>query len=114
MMTDREKALDDDLAAARSEVAGEGWEMSDALMARILADAAAEMPRPSADAGRRGLWSALVSTLGGWPAVSGLAAATVAGIWLGAAPPPALDTFLAGDPVSISFTTGLDVLEADG
>ena len=34
--------------------------------------------------------------LGGWPATAGLAAATVAGLWLGIASPTALDTVWSG------------------
>lgn len=111
MTTDRDDALDDLFAAARG---AEDWEMSEALTARIMADAAAEMPRPAAAPVRRGPWAALVAALGGWPAVSGLAAATVAGVWLGAAPPPALDSFLSGSAVPVSFSAGIDVLEAEG
>jgi hypothetical protein len=57
------------------------------------------------------LWARLFDMLGGWPAVSGLAAATVAGIWVGVAPPASVESITAsflGDAVSVSlFTEGL-------
>lgn len=65
-----------------------------ALTARILADAdrvqaargrAAAPARP-----RRGRLGALVQALGGWPSLAGLAAAGLAGVWLGISPPAAL------------------------
>lgn len=76
----------------------------EALMARILdaglaeqaAIATARQPRvarsggdESAPAAPRGFGSWL-ATLGGWGAVTGLATATVAGIWLGFSPPTGL------------------------
>ncbi|WP_347310521.1 dihydroorotate dehydrogenase [Defluviimonas sp. SAOS-178_SWC] len=63
---------------------------SGALMARILADAEAEMPRASAPqplprpAGKGGaMMSWLAAAFGGWRGIGGLATATVAGLWLG-------------------------------
>jgi hypothetical protein len=74
---------------------------SDALMARVLADACAAQPatRPSR---RPAAWPVqLFRALGGWPAVAGLSAATLAGIWLGISPPAPLAAVAApllGDP----------------
>lgn len=61
----------------------------EALMARVMQDAVAEMPpvRPVADAP---LWWRLMRALGGWPAMGGLTAATCVGFWIGVAPPAAL------------------------
>ena len=63
----------------------------DALLARVLADAdevqAGFAPVPTTRPVTGSLWERLRDGLGGWPAVSGLAAATVAGIWIGVAPP---------------------------
>lgn len=63
---------------------------SGALMARILADAEAEMPRApepmpvTRPAGRgTGALSWIGAAVGGWRGVGGLATATVAGLWLG-------------------------------
>ncbi len=87
-------------------------EPSDDLMARVLADADAVQPRPGVvPASGMGIWARILDTLGGWPAVSGLAAATVAGIWVGVAPPTSVEDLTAnliGDEVSISlFSTDL-------
>lgn len=70
-------------------------EPSDALMARIMADAAAVQaaaatPAPAETTRGRdrfGLLGAFMAALGGWPAMAGLASAAVAGIWIGAAQP---------------------------
>lgn len=78
-------------------------EPSDALMARVLADAVPPMPAPQLIPG---LWVRLLDAVGGWPAVSGLAAATVAGIWIGVAPPTSVQDITAtliGDEVSVSL-----------
>ena len=66
-------------------------EVSPELLARVLADAEAMQPTPAAlpqrrVARRRGILAAL----GGWPSLGGLAAATVAGIWIGFAAAPEL------------------------
>lgn len=68
---------------------------SDALLTRVLADALAEQAvRAQASAAvQPGFGHRLVAVLrdlGGWPAVAGLVAATVAGLWIGISPPPAL------------------------
>lgn len=108
-MNDAEDQLDRLLAEARGS--GEDPPLTDALMARIVADAAAEMPRrrPAPASSRL-----LLAALGGWAAVSGLAAATVAGLWLGIAPPPALDALLAGDAVTVSLLPDYDTLAGEG
>ncbi len=66
------------------------------LMARVLADAdrIAAMRRPAP------LWQQVRDALGGWPAVGGLVAASVAGVWIGVAPPSALP-----DPAELFFGT---------
>jgi len=86
--TDPLKAYFDAGKAARPEP-------GDALMARIMADAdrvqaeraAAPAPEPTPRRGRLG-W--LAAALGGWPAMAGLAAATVAGLWIGVSAPAGL------------------------
>jgi hypothetical protein len=72
------------------------------FMTRVLADAdAVHADRSAAGpalAGARpglGFWSGIRSALGGWPAVAGLAAATVAGVWIGFAQPGATGTSMA-------------------
>lgn len=62
---------------------------SDALMARVLADAGAELVRPAvAVAGQRpvarpGFLRAAIGSIGGWAGLGGLATATAAGVWIG-------------------------------
>ena len=97
--------LEADFATARDAAP----DPSDALMARVMADAdavQAEMARargmPAAPRrGLAGVWRAL----GGWPAVAGLSTAAVTGIWIGVAPPDAL-------AVTAQSVLGSDVLLA--
>jgi len=71
------------------------------LLQRIVADAdmvsAARQAPPLRV--RRGLVDRLMAALGGWPAVAGLATATVVGIWIGYASPDALNG-LTGGPLA--------------
>ena len=107
---------DDDLDKMFDAARGDGGDgpVSEALMARIIADAATEMPRRVVAAPKRSLGAALFAALGGWAAVSGLAAATVAGVWLGVSPPAALDTFLTGESLSVSMDTDLFTIGTEG
>jgi len=76
------------------------------LMARIMADADAEIDArapiaspvatPAARRARNGFWAALVSGIGGWPAVASMATAAVAGVWLGFASPDQLNSLAGG------------------
>lgn len=65
---------------------------SDALMARVMADADAVQeafmappPEPAPSFGVR-----FVTLIGGWPSLAGLATAGVAGVWIGLTQPDAL------------------------
>jgi hypothetical protein len=88
-MTDPDmKALD----AALAEAADHAPEVPDDLLAAVLRDAAFVQPRPVV---RESLWQTVLDLIGGWPAVSGLAAAGVAGVWIGMAPPVALESAAA-------------------
>ncbi|MEQ8895753.1 MAG: hypothetical protein RID23_01590 [Roseovarius sp.] len=95
--TDPLKAFFDAGKAARPEP-------SDALMARIMADAdreqaeRAKAPAPVRTP-RRGRLAWLAGALGGWPAMTGLAAATVAGLWIGVSAPAGL-TGIAQDVIA--------------
>ncbi len=76
--------------AARSEDAAPSAD----LMARVLSDAQTVQnglmaPPDKAMARLAGLRRAL-RALGGWPAVAGLASATVAGVWIGTTQPDVL------------------------
>lgn len=88
---------DDDLDHLFLAARATGAPPSAALMARILADAAAVQPRAPAVTPRRpGLrLSALIAALGGVGALTALATAAVAGLWIGLAPPAAVDDFAA-------------------
>lgn len=98
---------DDMLEALFAEARGASVAPDDALTARVLADAARvqaagwarpEVPQP-------GLWQRFLDMIGGWPALGGLATATVAGFWIGVAPPTSvsdLTASLIGDEVSLS------------
>lgn len=62
----------------------------DGLLTRVEADAAllaASRTRPAPAASRPRGWGRALSGIGGWPALAGLATATVAGFWLGYASP---------------------------
>jgi len=77
----------------------QGEPMPDGLTARVLADAAAvqsEFAKAPQVAAAPGLWQQLLSAVGGWPAMGGLATACAAGLWLGFAPPLSLP-----DPVQL-------------
>ena len=104
--------LDALFAAARAAPAP----VPDALMARVLADAAAEMPRAAVPAPAvrvvpaPGWIAALTGFLGGRSAVAGLAAAGLAGVWIGFAQPVALpfDTGLSAGTVEL-YPADLDL-----
>ncbi len=111
MMTDPNNDMLDDLFAQARAVAPQP---SDALVARVLADAgnvARAEPVPNADP-QIGIFARFMELIGGWPAVGSLAAATVAGIWVGVAPPVSVEDFTAstfGEPVTIGiFADDLD------
>ncbi|SLN28220.1 hypothetical protein ROA7023_00944 [Roseisalinus antarcticus] len=111
------------LGSVFAEARRENQTPSDALMARIMADAAAELPRragvagdPSA-AGRTGIASTIWALLGGWAGAGGLAAATVAGLWIGVAPPAGLTDLAAGvlgETITVALVPDDDLLGVDG
>ena len=83
-----DEMLEEALDLARAEAARPAPE---ALLARVIADAAREA-RPARAAGPRpGRLAAALASLGGWPALGGLATAGVAGLWLGFSPPLAVE-----------------------
>ncbi|WP_421703995.1 dihydroorotate dehydrogenase [Aliiroseovarius sp.] len=84
------------------------------LMARILADAQANMPAPAplarpATPARRGFLVGLLAAVGGWPSVATMATATVAGIWLGFAQPDTLSNLSGGTLLPGSTATAYEV-----
>lgn len=70
--------------------------VSDALMARVLADAA--RVQPSAADRRSRAWPLdwLHDLIGGWPAWGGVIAAGLTGLWVGVAPPSGIEALAAG------------------
>ncbi len=84
-----------DLAAGASPVP------SEALLARVLADADAALALRRATPAvvkvdGSGLFSRIAAALGGWPALAGLASATIVGIWFGYTQPAGIDGVAAG------------------
>lgn len=110
-MTERDD-LDDLLAEGRALRPAPGND----LMARILADAeavAAEREGPVRSAPARRGWHDWLRSLGGWPAIGGLVASTLAGLWIGAAQPAALSDLAAsvwGEQVSVNLGVDVDPL----
>ena len=102
----------DDLFAAARRVAPAP---SDALMARVLAEAMAAQA-PLRRATRPGLLAQLREALGGWPAVGGLATAGVAGLAIGLAAPAGLADLTAallGQPADGYLVDPLPELDFD-
>jgi hypothetical protein len=95
--------LDALFAAAARDAA---QDVSPELLARVLADAEAMQPEaavlPTRQARQRRGFGGIIAALGGWPSLGGLAAATVAGVWIGFAATPTLfpDGLSAGLGVS--------------
>ena len=97
---------DSELDRLLANAAASGPEPSEALLARVMADADAVLAERGAGAGLapvgavpRGWLRSFADAIGGWPAIAGLATATVAGIWIGYAQPGSVsgiaDGFLA-------------------
>jgi hypothetical protein len=89
-----------------------------ALTARVLADAGRELARqgqPAAAAPRA--QTGWFGFIGGWPSLSGLAAATAAGVWIGFAPPASLSdvtSAVLGDDLSVSVFSMENLLGTEG
>jgi len=125
-MTDTRKTeLDDDGLEAFFEAGRRAAPTpSDALMARVLADALAAQPvakpRPVP---RPGAWAQLREALGGWPALGGLATAGVMGLAIGIAAPSGFadlglaflgqstDTYLVDLMPELDFDIAMDLSE---
>jgi len=105
-----------ELDALFAEVASHKAAPSADLMTRVLADAASvQAPaaaRPLAQ-GSSGFFSPLWVALGGWAGAGGLAAVAATGVWLGIAPPAALETVtdaIFGSSVTLQVFSADDVL----
>lgn len=101
-MQDRDD-LDDLFAVARASRPVP----SDALMARVLADALAEQPKaagtmPVAVVPQAGLWSRVAGLFGGFGALAGIGSAAAAGLFIGYVQPAGLsvlDDAVLGTPL---------------
>ncbi len=83
------------LDALLDEAASRTPEVPAHLMAAVMQDAARLQPMVPAAEPRLGLWDGFLELIGGWPSMGGLAAAGVAGVWIGFAPPATLEAATA-------------------
>ncbi|BDW84556.1 MULTISPECIES: hypothetical protein [Roseicyclus] len=104
---------DDDALDALFDAARQAAAPPDALVARVLADAdrvQAETRAQSAPATppvrRSGPFGRWIAALGGWPAVSGVTLAGVAGLVLGFAAPDVVDSWSGGQIWTLSGGAG--------
>jgi hypothetical protein len=108
-MTPQDDDLDDLFATAAASQA----RPSDALFARILADADAWQPRPAAPAPRPGWLATLADWFGGGFSLAGMSAAALTGLYLGIAQPvplTGLTEFVTG---SVTLDS-LDLMPSNG
>ena len=110
-------ALDDLFATAAAQNAADV--PSDALMARVLADAARAQQRPEITPvftpARVGLWPGLAALFGGGGVLASVAMAAVAGLYLGFAQPPVMlqvtDAVIGNSGLeSVDLMPGVDAL----
>lgn len=105
-------ALFEETRAARRDAPDVSPDVSPELLARILADAEtvqegfAAAPPHRARPAPAGVLQQISAALGGWPALAGLATASVAGLWLGISPPEGLS-----DMASLYVTGGEPLLD---
>lgn len=102
-MTDKRELRDRELEALFSAARAAEPDPSEALVARIVADAEAEADRREAAAAavadrprRAGLRATLAAVFGGWPSLAGLSAAALAGLLVGYVAPDTLQTVSGG------------------
>ncbi|QQA43650.1 hypothetical protein [Pelagovum pacificum] len=88
----------------------------EAFLARLSADAAAEMPRRMEAPPSRGAIGTIWAGIGGWAGFGGLAAATVAGLWIGIASPAGIADFtdsVLGETMTVSFDPTAALFETE-
>lgn len=114
MTRNREQQQDAALEALLEAARREPPVPSDALMARVLADAQAVQP---AGRGTRAaplrLRRAVLGLLGGGRGVGGLLTATLVGFWIGVAPPEGLPDLAATFWASSDDTAGVPMAELE-
>ena len=123
-MTDKLENDEMDLDAALAQMRKNAPVPSDALLARVMADAdAVTMERSNQvenPPNTRSFWSEFGAAIGGWTAVAGLGTATIAGIWIGFVQPdafsPLSDMFIAETTTSSldDFMPGLNSMANGG
>lgn len=106
--------LDDLFASAKRDA----MQPSAALMARVLADAAREQPRPVLRmVPKAGFWAGLAALFGGGGVLAGVGSAAVAGLVLGFVQPVGFGSvtdLLAADTLGgVEFMPGIDALLAE-
>ena len=87
------------------------------FLARLTAQAVAAMPVAVPVARARRGWRGWLAALGGWPALGGVAMAGLVGLWIGVAPPAAIDTLVAellGDTVTVDLWSVDDPFGLEG
>lgn len=100
-MAEKNTLSNAELDGLLAEAASLATTPSSELMQRVIADAdavaeAGEVKSIPAQPRRRGFIAGLLAGIGGWPAIAGLATATVAGVWIGYASPETLDGITNG------------------
>ena len=96
MMTTDKTVLEQSFAAMRAEDVPLSEDLLDRIMMdadRVLAEAHAAPAPARAPLSLGGL---IRDVIGGWPSFGGLAAATVAGLWIGISPPDVLIDLTTG------------------
>jgi hypothetical protein len=99
----------DDLDALFAGAKSAAMQPSDALMARVLADAEAQQPRAvprNAPAPARGFFAGLAAFFGGAGALAGVGSAALAGLFIGFVQPTEISAM-----VGFSTTTTIDQVE---
>ena len=139
MMTDKKQkpqnandAMLEHLFSAAKPTVSDQHDTDDDFMARMLGaafdvqdDVAGVSGEPiiRAEIPRRSALAAFLDAIGGWPSLSGMAVATLAGVWIGTAQPVALNGFnltTLADTESVAlaedfgFSSGFDSLQEEG
>lgn len=116
-------ALLSELDALFSDAKQERPVLSARLENAVLADALAAMPavqheraadRSAGSSAAGGMFRQLSEAVGGWPSLSGMAVASLAGLWVGFLPPSALTTIESLARTGLTGEIHGDVASFDG
>lgn len=110
-----DKHLDNVFAKIRDEIRDEENFPSEAFLDRVMLDAdnvlaQAGVGAPAREPAPAGFGAMMLDLIGGWPSFGGLAAATLAGVWIGVSPPDALADLSAG---LLGSTVEVSLFETD-